>query len=112
MGNVTPKRTITSNSFIELKRRRIVNEILTTEASYVNNLQTVTQKFLMPLLAASQTSKPILKVPQIKTIFMNIQVILNYNNLLLGSLEDRIAAWSDKQVLGDIFFKMVRPIYE
>ena len=43
----------------------------------------------------------------IKAIFSEIEVILNYNVMILGQIEARASNWTDDQRIGDIFLKTV-----
>jgi hypothetical protein len=43
----------------------------------------------------------------IKAIFSEIEVILNYNAMILGQIEARASNWTDDQRVGDIFLKTV-----
>jgi len=121
---------------VHKKRTRIVEEIITTEKSYVKALNVLIQVFLEPLRTHTGVSTPakpsstddaikkeeeiapnetnnILRKPTgsidaltIKSIFSEIETIYGYNKLLLHNLETRMSEWSPNQVLSDIFLTM------
>jgi len=90
----------------ERRRGQIAGELYSTEKSYVYSLNLVIQKFLMPLYSAASQSQMVIKPEQMRSIFSNIEMIYNYNTLLLDGLENRISRWSNVQLIGDIFLKM------
>jgi hypothetical protein len=49
---------------------------------------------------------PVISKSEIKNIFSEIEVILNYNVMLLNELEKRMDNWSQEQIIGDIFLKI------
>lgn len=66
-----------------------------------------------PLTASAATKKPLLPLEKVKAIFSIIEVIYNYNSMLLEGIESRMKRWiaDEKKTplcLGDIFAKMVR----
>jgi hypothetical protein len=61
------------------------------------------QHFLLPV----RTSRLLLSVENVKEIFSEIEVILNFNLIFLEKLEQRIQQWSLQQTIGDIFVEMV-----
>jgi hypothetical protein len=56
---------------------------------------------------AMNSGKLQIKQEQIKSIFSDIEVICNYNSLLLADLEPCLADWSPNQRLGHIFLTIV-----
>ena len=53
-------------------------------------------------------SEGMLTEDQFKIIFCDIKVILQYNNSLVGRIEERVANYDDRATkLGDIFILMV-----
>eukprot|EP01102_Stenamoeba_stenopodia_P005953 TRINITY_DN1665_c0_g6_i1.p1 TRINITY_DN1665_c0_g6~~TRINITY_DN1665_c0_g6_i1.p1 ORF type:complete len:1297 (+),score=336.71 TRINITY_DN1665_c0_g6_i1:314-4204(+) len=87
-------------------RTNIAKEILSTEMSYVGGLKQLIWKFFKPLSNSATTRKPMINQTELKTIFSNIEVIYNYNSVLLEGLENRLKNWSATQRIGDIFIKM------
>jgi arsenate reductase-like glutaredoxin family protein len=100
-----PEKPISKEELEKLneKREAIVKEILTTEQTYVKNLDILCSIWLKPLEDAALTGKPILKPPQIAAIFSIVREILNFHRKFLEQLEKRINKWNDKQLLGDVF---------
>eukprot|EP01113_Clastostelium_recurvatum_P035747 TRINITY_DN5015_c0_g1_i2.p1 TRINITY_DN5015_c0_g1~~TRINITY_DN5015_c0_g1_i2.p1 ORF type:complete len:810 (-),score=195.49 TRINITY_DN5015_c0_g1_i2:112-2541(-) len=85
-------------------RERVAQEILSTERTYVTSLSWICQNVLTPLRTAAATSSPIISENEIRFIFSTLDVILNYNQLLLSDLELRVGkGWTPHQRLGDIF---------
>eukprot|EP01104_Vermistella_antarctica_P011680 TRINITY_DN3293_c0_g1_i1.p1 TRINITY_DN3293_c0_g1~~TRINITY_DN3293_c0_g1_i1.p1 ORF type:complete len:1188 (+),score=330.11 TRINITY_DN3293_c0_g1_i1:280-3843(+) len=87
-------------------RKHICKEILSTEVNYVDSLQMVHDHFLLPMQAHSRKGGAFTNV-EFKTIFFNINVILNINKQLLKDLQLRWETWGPDQKLGDIFLQMV-----
>lgn len=86
----------------EQKRIYIVNEILTTEKSYVSGLEEAINNYYKPLLEASKREG---HENDVKSIFSSIEHILPLNKTLLKSLEERVNKWSPEQTIGDIFLR-------
>jgi len=84
------------------KRTMIVQELVATEKSYVNSLDIMIKKFQIPM-----SCHPLVKPEVIKAIFSNIQVIHNYNSLLLDSLSNRLISWGPAQLIGDVMIKSI-----
>jgi hypothetical protein len=53
-------------------------------------------------------SSTVANMQELKTIFSNIEILLNLSSQLLLELEERAAKWTTQQKIGDIFVKMVR----
>jgi hypothetical protein len=93
------------NSFQEAATPRDMAavEIWTTELTYCTNLEKLTQTWLPGL-------KEICSPEDIKTIFSNVEVLLNFSTKLAHELESRIVNWTPNQMVGDIFLKFVSTI--
>lgn len=91
---------------VQVKRTYVIQELLSTEASYMQNLQIMIKKFQAPLLASLATPKPLLSEADIKTIFGSIEIIYNVNMVLLELLSAKMRNWSSKQTIGDVFVYM------
>lgn len=74
-------------------RKTVVDEVLSTEQSYVDSLGTLVLLMRKPLMAASMSSKPILNAQQIETLFSNVNMIYDVNKRFLDELEIRIRNW-------------------
>ncbi|MDP2438552.1 MAG: hypothetical protein Q8P67_22645, partial [archaeon] len=114
------------------KRTKIVNEILSTEETYIKNLQAMITiykrvfedwvdqmegKSTGPAAKVNPRSRPLstvvskpaqskFKREHLKILFSNIQVVVPLNQQLYEELSSRLAAWSETQRIGDIFVKM------
>jgi len=84
-------------------RKRCIDEIITTEESYVEAMYTLVQHYLKPLKELA-----ILSDKEILSIFSNIEIIANLNTELLKQLEERKVIWVDEEpsIIGDIFVRM------
>lgn len=95
-----------------VKLRRIVNELVNTEKTYVKNLYLIDQVFQEKIKKenAKQNLMPPEIIPQ---MFSNIASIYQFHSgYLLSNLENRVANWETSQKIGDImkgaapFFKL------
>ena len=91
---------------VQVKRTYVIQELLNTEASYMQNLQIMIKKFQAPLLASLATPKPLLSEADIRTIFGSIEIIYNVNMVLLELLSAKMRNWSSRQTIGDVFVYM------
>ena len=92
------------------RRTNIARELVETEKSYVTSLNTLVWKFQKPLLEKNQQKKgqqSILTGEEIKLLFSNVEIILNFNKILLETLDQRIKVWNpETSLLGDFFMKV------
>ena len=95
----TPRTTFAKRTFI-------LNEILETEETYVSKLRVLVDVFIKPLRAAESSKQPILSQQQIRDIFGGLEVILGYNEVLLGMLRQTMQEWSEDNRIGHIFLKI------
>eukprot|EP01113_Clastostelium_recurvatum_P023217 TRINITY_DN2774_c0_g1_i3.p1 TRINITY_DN2774_c0_g1~~TRINITY_DN2774_c0_g1_i3.p1 ORF type:complete len:1390 (+),score=569.74 TRINITY_DN2774_c0_g1_i3:37-4206(+) len=106
----SPRETEQEKAAKLAKRARISQELISVERGYVRNLSIIIKLFLNPLQSAVNSRKPILPADRIKKIFGIVEVIYNYNSLLLEGLDSRIRRWQENQaaplLVGDIFIKM------
>eukprot|EP01124_Arcella_intermedia_P019054 TRINITY_DN2618_c0_g1_i2.p1 TRINITY_DN2618_c0_g1~~TRINITY_DN2618_c0_g1_i2.p1 ORF type:complete len:432 (+),score=91.03 TRINITY_DN2618_c0_g1_i2:62-1357(+) len=79
-------------------RNKALQEILTTEQSYIKSLITLWENYVMPLKEAN-----ILKDSEFDSLFSELELILHLNKILLKRLQDRLAQWPQVQLFGDIF---------
>lgn len=91
---------------VQVKRTYVIQELLNTEAAYMQNLQIMIKKFQAPLLASLATPKPLLSEADIKTIFGSIELIYNVNMVLLELLSAKMRNWTSRQTIGDVFVYM------
>eukprot|EP01102_Stenamoeba_stenopodia_P014451 TRINITY_DN479_c0_g6_i1.p1 TRINITY_DN479_c0_g6~~TRINITY_DN479_c0_g6_i1.p1 ORF type:complete len:1392 (-),score=512.93 TRINITY_DN479_c0_g6_i1:24-4199(-) len=97
---------------IHQKRTSIAKEIFTVEKNYMDSLNVIIWKFLKPLESSAtpaqkinknETSQSLLPANAIKQIFLNIEIICNFSNLLLDGISKRIQKWEEKTKIGDVF---------
>jgi hypothetical protein len=80
-------------------RKRVVDELLTTEANYVKGLEVVVKQVVSPL---KQTTLRVLNEEELDVIFLNIEEILTLQQNFLDLLQKRVATWSTKATIGDV----------
>jgi len=82
-----------------VKRKKVADEILSTEVTYVQMLNVVIEKFLDPLKHERRgcTQEEIFKM------FSNIQVIRDCHVRLRDSIDKALTTWNDNSGLGHIF---------
>lgn len=95
------------------KRNDIIQEILTTERTYVGHLRVLVGIYQNPLksianCSTASNSSP-LTLSEISNIFSNIDAIVALNSNLLETIEKRVSDWSPTQRIGDVFLELVCP---
>lgn len=70
---------------MDKKRRHIIDEIYSTEESYVKSLQVCVSSFQTPLLTESPT---VVSEKDVLTMFLHFQEIIAVNSMLLQNLQD------------------------
>jgi len=83
------------------RRRAIAMEIVDTETTYVKQLSTVVELFVIPF------SKKDFDLTQsdVMTLFSNIEALRNLHKPMLDQLKMRVIDWQDSSCIGDIFFE-------
>lgn len=86
-------------------RDQITQEIVDTETTYVNSLETVITQYLNPLAAlAGNPETCVVTKDQIVTLFSNIATLYNFNQQFRIDLaERRNNNWATKDCIGDLF---------
>ncbi|GAM22338.1 hypothetical protein SAMD00019534_055130 [Acytostelium subglobosum LB1] len=79
-------------------------EILTTERTYCDNMRILAEVFLPPL-KSGEVAIPTRE--EISKLCSNISHILSFSKELLERLEERLAAWSTTQRIGDVFKQLI-----
>ncbi len=90
------------------KRDRIVQELLSTETSYVGSLQTLVDCFMKPLTLGTGcgTSDQLLTPSESRSIFANVDHLCRLNSSLLHSLEREMLQHGPSQArVGKILFE-------
>ncbi|EGG20674.1 RhoGEF domain-containing protein [Cavenderia fasciculata] len=87
-------------------RRGVAQEMLNSEKTYIHNLHILLHDYLVPLRKMCEGNSAI-NPDNVKSLYNNIEVILNINNSLLKRVQERMSTpWHYEQLFGDIFFKM------
>eukprot|EP00698_Gefionella_okellyi_P025313 TRINITY_DN9234_c0_g1_i1.p1 TRINITY_DN9234_c0_g1~~TRINITY_DN9234_c0_g1_i1.p1 ORF type:complete len:1132 (-),score=272.22 TRINITY_DN9234_c0_g1_i1:130-3525(-) len=92
----------------DARRSNVAKEILSTERTYVTNLESVVAVFVKPLkISAKDPRKPCgVTEEAVDALFSCTEIILSFNEKLCSDLDKRITNWSPTQVLGDVFKQM------
>ena len=100
---VTPEgvKPVTVPASVFRRRRSIAMEIVSTETTYVSQLTTVVQLFVLPL----QRKEFELSQADIVSLFSNIEVLRKLHSRMLQELKPRVQDWQDTSCIGDVFFK-------
>jgi hypothetical protein len=92
----------------EIKRRRVAQELLDTEITYVHNLNTVLNVFYEPLLKNAQSEEALITTDDIRNIFSSLKMIKPINEMLLNQLRAKInVPETDPILIGEVFRSMV-----
>eukprot|EP00013_Stygamoeba_regulata_P004064 CAMPEP_0177640894 /NCGR_PEP_ID=MMETSP0447-20121125/6786_1 /TAXON_ID=0 /ORGANISM="Stygamoeba regulata, Strain BSH-02190019" /LENGTH=1125 /DNA_ID=CAMNT_0019142995 /DNA_START=207 /DNA_END=3585 /DNA_ORIENTATION=+ len=112
---ITPEKELTEEEFkakeekYHQKRMNTSAEILVTERSYVTGLDTMVQKYMLPMMAEANNptgKKPLLTPEQVRNIFSIAETIHGYHKMLLDGLEARIGSYDENMTIGDYFLTM------
>jgi len=82
-------------------RKHVLQNLLDTENSYVQNLKFLETVYYKPLKKSEGGA--IIESGQVDEIFFQIPEILLNHEYFLEQLNNRAKTWSDKQIIGDIF---------
>ncbi|KAF2074433.1 hypothetical protein CYY_004251 [Polysphondylium violaceum] len=96
----------------ELTRKKIVQELLATEKSYVNNLKLIIDIFIKPLNSLHAIEQRVLTLSEISGVFGNWEKIYKINFELLAIFESRLNSWSVYQLIGDVFISKTDSLLE
>eukprot|EP00727_Mastigamoeba_balamuthi_P004155 m51a1_g13737 putative domain containing protein (1263) ;mRNA; r:156087-161140 len=88
---------------VHQRRTYIVREMYDTEKTYIDGIKHVILNFLRPLNEMCGTPGEIVPRAAIKAMFSNIEVIANFNSVLLDKLGSRLANWNETTPIGDVF---------
>lgn len=92
-----------SRLFNQAVRDKVAFELRDTEASYLASLKVCIDKYLTPLKTGSWNKKLILPAATLKTMFSDIEIIYNVNNMLKQSIDKCMQTWQPASKLGSIF---------
>ena len=100
-------------------RRRVANEILTTEESYVKGLDTLCDRIVEPLLAqarawngAGGVAQAPLSEAEVRGLFSSVFLLRADHRAFLERLRARFARWSDNETQVGELFVDVLPVLE
>lgn len=82
-------------------RLNIVNELLSTEKTYVDSLVVLVEKY-----GAIAKEKKLLSDAEYQAVFQNADTLLSFHRMFLADLEKRIATWNRHSLLGDLFVRL------
>lgn len=86
--NSLNKRLKCKDTTDETGNTKLINELLSTEKTYVKQLKFVCLHFLLPLKARVAMGTPVLSAQEISDCFLNVGDILDFNRKLYRSLKD------------------------
>eukprot|EP01094_Clydonella_sp_ATCC50884_P014770 TRINITY_DN2531_c0_g1_i4.p1 TRINITY_DN2531_c0_g1~~TRINITY_DN2531_c0_g1_i4.p1 ORF type:complete len:776 (-),score=244.59 TRINITY_DN2531_c0_g1_i4:210-2303(-) len=104
-----PKPPPRENSKMTFKRKKIVEEILSTEETYVSALIVLSKAFLEPIRASLASSKPLMGEGAMKAVFGPVEVLLELHKVFLSSLGARVREARENEddiVVGDVFLEL------
>eukprot|EP01105_Mastigella_eilhardi_P008942 TRINITY_DN2141_c1_g1_i1.p1 TRINITY_DN2141_c1_g1~~TRINITY_DN2141_c1_g1_i1.p1 ORF type:complete len:793 (-),score=219.14 TRINITY_DN2141_c1_g1_i1:1152-3464(-) len=89
------------------QRLRVVNELLTTERTYVGLLNILLKHYYVPLkLASDSPTAAILTDQDLGAIFSNLPDFAKLNQQLLKELEQRVPNFGSSSCIGDVWRKI------
>ncbi|KAL7834611.1 hypothetical protein SRHO_G00288580 [Serrasalmus rhombeus] len=89
---------------LEMKKL-VLSGFMASEEIYINQLEALLLP-MRPLKATATTSKPVLTMEQIETIFYKIQDIYEIHKEFYDALFPNIQQWDDKVTVGHLFQKL------
>ncbi|KAI2664331.1 Active breakpoint cluster region-related protein [Labeo rohita] len=95
---------------LEMKKL-VLSGFLASEEIYINQLEALLLP-MKPLKATATTSKPVLTMEQIDTIFFMIQDIFEIHKEFYDALSPHIQQWDEKVTVGHLFQKLLEEPYE
>jgi hypothetical protein len=87
----------------EARRCKIILELLSTERNFVSSLSLMVNLYMLPI-AERQLMTP----EEVKSVFGEVQALLQSNTQLQQALEGRISEWEAPSTIGDLFQDVVR----
>mgnify|MGYP005995795461 CR=1 FL=1 len=92
------------------KRRQVAKELLSTEETYVKNLQDLMKVFCEPMEANAMLpeNQRVISKDDVRTIFGSLKIILPINKMLLEDLKAQLAVPEEETIfIGASFKNMV-----
>uniref|UniRef100_A0A672P834 Active breakpoint cluster region-related protein n=1 Tax=Sinocyclocheilus grahami TaxID=75366 RepID=A0A672P834_SINGR len=100
----TPPEGLLSGKGLEMKKL-VLSGFLASEEIYINQLEALLLP-MKPLKATATTSKPVLTMEQIETIFFMIQDIFVIHKEFYDAISPNIQQWDEKVTVGHLFQKL------
>uniref|UniRef100_A0A671S7U9 Active breakpoint cluster region-related protein-like n=1 Tax=Sinocyclocheilus anshuiensis TaxID=1608454 RepID=A0A671S7U9_9TELE len=100
----TPPEGLLSGKGLEMKKL-VLSGFLASEEIYINQLEALMLP-MKPLKATATTSKPVLTMEQIETIFFMIQDIFVIHKEFYDAISPNIQQWDEKVTVGHLFQKL------
>jgi FYVE/RhoGEF/PH domain-containing protein 5/6 len=88
------------------KRFHIAEELLKTEATYVERLHVIAVKFYGAVTEFNAQNKRVIPDGDVNRIFLNITQIHNLNTNIHDELQERMDTWSTQEGLGDVIERL------
>jgi hypothetical protein len=92
------------------KRKRLAQELLETETTYVSNLKELLEFYYQPLKENSELSESerIISPDDVKDIFSSLRTIIPMNETLLEALQAAVNVPDSEQIIiGEAFMRIV-----
>ncbi|ORZ30943.1 Dbl homology domain-containing protein [Catenaria anguillulae PL171] len=93
------------SDFQRRHRLKAIEEIASSERTYLEMLAVLINEFAVPLRSLANTKKPILQQSDVNRLFSNIDEVFALHGTLLQELETRLSTCNHQQ-LSDIFIHM------
>eukprot|EP01114_Cavostelium_apophysatum_P019575 TRINITY_DN6346_c0_g1_i1.p1 TRINITY_DN6346_c0_g1~~TRINITY_DN6346_c0_g1_i1.p1 ORF type:complete len:515 (-),score=99.42 TRINITY_DN6346_c0_g1_i1:4-1548(-) len=84
-------------------RKYVVNELVNTEISYLDSINTMLNVWVFPLEQISTSQDAFVSPKEVETIFGSTRDVYKFNTVLLDRLKRRLADWNCESTVGDIF---------
>ena len=89
-------------------RKKVYEEIISTEQTYVTSLQVAVNYYILPLRKFIGTNEEILSKEHIEKLFSNIEVIFNVNSVLLNQLSETQLNWDvEISTISNVFLQII-----
>ncbi len=90
-----------------VKRNRVIKELISTEKTYVTQLQQLKAMYIIPLTTSPREGrKPILTQMEARELFMGIESIASFNAELHSRFERAFKNWGFIQLIGPDFIEL------
>lgn len=95
--------TLTEEQRKVIQRKRVAEELLSTEETFVDNLHILCDVFIGPLEQKEKKFPRIVHDPRLAVFFSSIKQLFALNAKLASDLQMRVKNVNDTQILGDLF---------